>query len=197
MSNEELTFDNFLNLTTDQQNEVLNNYDLLKELVRKNVNEKRYLHSLSVADVCKDLASYHNVDLDKAYLAGLLHDCCKFPDSDSSSILEKYLEKYEPSKLNGCYGAYHSWVAYYYLKEKLNFEDEEILNAIYNHTILNSNDKLSIILYIADKREPLRGIQDDILNLAKTDLLLAYYALVNDVKKYLEGKNERFIKNSL
>lgn len=192
-----ITFDNFLELSKDKQDEILNNYDLLKELVKQNISEHRYKHSLSVADVSMMLAKLYNIDQNKAYLAGLLHDVCKFPDSDTSGLLEKYLEKYEPSKLNGIYGAYHSWVAYYYLKEKLNYQDEEVLNAIYNHTILDSNDTLSLILYIADKREPLRNIDDDVLELAKKDLNKAYNKLKELVKRYVKDKNERFIDNRI
>lgn len=196
-----VTFDNFYNLDSKTRKKYINDIDVLSSMVKENVSEHRYLHSLSVADVCKKLAMKHNVDPDKAYLAGLLHDCCKFPDSDSSRVLEDYLKYYDPEKLEGeygkAYGAYHSWVAKYYLKEKLNFHDSDILNAIYNHTICNSKDKLSIILYIADKREPLRNIDDDILNIAYNDLYKAYRILKWDVKKYLEDNDERFIDTSI
>lgn len=194
MNINEVTFDNFLSLSIDEQNQIFNDFDLLKLLVKKNISEHRYLHSLSVANTCKELALCHDVDSNKAYLAGLLHDCCKFKDE---SILLEYLNKYDKDKINGCIGAYHSWVAPYYLKEKLNFSDKEILNAIYNHTILNSEDKLSLILYIADKREPLRGINDALLEKAKVNLIGVYKELVKDVEEFVKSKNERFIKNSI
>ena len=197
MNIEEVTFDNFMDLESKQRKKIINDPELLKHLVQKNVKPHRYEHSLSVADVCKKLAEKHNVDANKAYMAGLLHDVCKFPDSKSSGVLEEYLRFYDPDKLNGIHGAYHSWVAPYYLKEKINFHDKDILNAIYNHTICYSRDKLSIILYIADKREPLRQIDDDILEIAYTDLYKAYEKLERDVKKYIEGKNEKFVGNSL
>ena len=197
MNIKEVTFDNFLSLSIEKQDEILNNPELLKNLIKKNISEHRYRHCLSVAQLCRNLAQYHDVDPDKAYLTGLLHDCCKFPDSNTSGVLEKYLQKYEPEKLNGLCGAYHSWVAPYYLREKLNFKDEEILKAIYNHTILNSADKLSLILYIADKREPLRGIADNILKLAESDLFAAYKLLKKDVENFIKERHERFIDNSL
>jgi len=198
MSFTNLSFDSFKDFSKNDQKEILHNYELIRLMVKKNVSEHRFKHSVSVAEVCKDLAIAHNYNVEKAYLAGLLHDCCKFPDSDTSGVLEAYLQKYEPSKLNNVYGAYHSWVAPYYLKEKLDFDDDEILNAIYNHTILNSYDTLSLILYIADKREPLRGINDNILDLAKKDLENAYEILVKEVEDYIKNKkNERFIKNCL
>lgn len=198
---EELSFDNFMSLPSKDRKFVINNPEYLKAMIKKNVSEHRFEHSLSVADVCKELALIHKINPEKAYLAGLLHDCCKFPDSDSNGVLEDYLKFYDPKKLvepfKSCYGAYHSWVAKYYLKEKLNFHDSDILNAIYNHTICESNDKLSLILYIADKREPLRNINDDILYIAHKDLYKAYDMLRWDVKKYLEDKNERFIEISI
>lgn len=193
----DITFDNFYSLDSKTRKEYINDIEVLKSMVKANVSEHRYLHSLSVADTCRSLAKANNVDEDKAYLAGLLHDCCKFPDSDKSNVLEEYLKYYDPSKLNGIYGAYHSWVGKYYLKEKLNFHNKDILNAIYNHTICESNDKLSIILYIADKREPLREINDGILELAHKDLKKAYFELKWDVKKYLEENNERFVETSV
>lgn len=196
-----VTFDNFYSFDSKTRKQYINDIDVLKSMIKQNVSEHRFLHSLSVADLCKKLALKHNVDPDKAYLAGLLHDCCKFPNSDSSGVLEEYLKYYDPEKLTGvykeAYGAYHSWVGKYYLKEKLNFHDADILNAIYNHTICNSKDKLSLILYIADKREPLRNIDDDILDIAYKDLYKAYEKLIWDVKKYLKENNEEFIGNSI
>lgn len=197
----DVTFDNFYSFDSKTRKKLVNDYEAIKKMVKANVSEHRYLHSLSVADTCRELALLHGVNPEKAYMAGLLHDCCKFPDSDSTGILEEYLKYYDPDKLEGkysqAYGVYHSWVAKYYLKEKLNFHDSDILNAIYNHTICESNDKLSIILYIADKREPLRNINDDILDIAKIDLKKAYNKLTWDVKRYIEENNERFIGNSV
>ena len=195
MNINDVTFDNFMSLDSKDRKTIINDPDLLKELIKKNLSEHRYQHSLSVADLCIKLAKRHKVDINKAYLSGLLHDVCKDLDHD---LINEYLKYYDRDKLNGIYGAYHSWVAKYYLKEKLNFHDKDILNAIYNHTICNSKDKLSLILYIADKREPLRNINDDILDIAYNDLYKAYLKLNESVKKHIEEeKNERFIENRL
>lgn len=197
MKIEDVTFDNFQKLSKDEQQEILHNYEYLKCLLKKNISEHRYLHSLSTADTCKKLAKIHGFDEDKAYLAGLLHDCCKFPGEEGEKKLNDLLAKYEPRKLNGIYGAYHSWVAAYYLQEKLGIDDKELLNAIYNHTICVSQDTLSLILYVADKREPLRNIDDEVFEIAKTDLLKAYDILIEYVKDYLESINEGFIESSI
>lgn len=198
MNINDVTFDNFLTLSKEDQDSIFNDINLLKELVRKNnISKHRYEHSLSVAELSKELAMCHNVDPNKAYLAGILHDVCKFVDSDTSGYLESVLKKYEPDKLNGITGAYHSWAAYYYLKEKTNFNDEEVLNAIYNHTICMSDDPLSLIVYIADKREPLRNINDNVVDIARKDLKEAKRVLDISVKEYIEGKNGKYFKDCL
>ena len=198
MNFEDINFDDFMSYDSNTRKMILNDPKLIKIMLKKNLKQSRYDHSLSTADVCRKLALYHHVDPEKAYMAGLLHDVCKFPDSDESKVLEEYLKYYDPDKLNGIYGAYHSWVAPYYLREKCNYHDSDILNAIYNHTICTSRDRLSLILYIADKREPLRNVNDDILKIAEKDLHKAFSLLEEDVKRYIkEVKNERFIENSL
>ena len=198
MNYDDIAFENFMSLDSKERKKILNDPELLKPLIRKNIKKSRYEHSISVAETARELALCHHVDPEKAYMAGLLHDVCKFPDSDSSGVLEEYLRFYDPDKLNGIHGAYHSWVAPYYLKEMTGFHDKDILRAIYNHTICNSRDKLSMILYIADKREPLRGINDDIIKTARKDLYEAYRLLDHDVERYIkEVKNERFVENRL
>lgn len=192
----EITFDNFYSLDSKTRKAYINDRDILTSMVKQNVSEHRFAHSISVAKTCESLALKHNVDPNKAYIAGLLHDCCKFSD-DKTYILEEYLKYYDPDKLKEPSGIYHSWVGKYYLKEKLNFHDKEILNAIYNHTICNSYDKLSVILYIADKREPLRNINDGLLELAYKDLYKAKELLEKDVEEYIKSKNERFIETGV
>ena len=195
MNLDNLTFDNFMSLDSKTRKEVINSYEYLKIMLKKNMKESRYAHSLSVADTAKQLAKRHNVDPEKAYLAGLLHDCTK--DFDEA-FHDEYLKYYDETKLKMPEGVKHSYTAKYYLKEKLNFHDKDILNAIYNHTICESRDKLSLIIYIADKREPLRKINDDILELAYKDLYKAYNLLHINVERYIkEVKNERFIEDSL
>lgn len=195
MNLENITFDNFMSLSSYDRAYILNDIEPLKILVKKNMSDKRYNHSLNVAELSMSLAYAHHVDPIKAYKAGLLHDVCK--DLDDEMLIE-YLKYYDPEKLEYSKGVYHAWVAKYYLKEKTNFHDKDILNAIYNHTICNSKDKLSLILYIADKREATRNINDGIVDIAYKNLYEAYDKLVIEVEKCIkEIKNERFIENSL
>ena len=195
MNLQDICFDDFMTYDHKLRKRILNDPELLKIMVRKNIKEKRYLHSLSVADLAKELAAIHHVDPEKAYIAGLLHDVTKYFSEEEH---DAYLRFYDPEKLNYPESCKHSFSAKYLLKEKLNLHDKDILNAIYNHTICFSRDALSVILYIADKREPLRGIDDDVVKIAKEDLHKAFEKLNWDVERYLrEVKNEKFIGNGI
>ncbi len=194
MKMEELSFDRFMSLPSKDRRRVLTDPELLAIMVRKNLNDHRYAHSVSVAECASRLAERWHLDPKKAYLAGLLHDCTKdFPET----FHDEYFKYYDPDKIAYPEGVKHSFSAKYYLKEKLNFHDKDILNAIYNHTICLSKDRLSLILFISDKREPLRRIDDEIMEMAFQDLYKAYDLLDHDVERYLNERNERFIKNRL
>ena len=52
-------------------------YSEYKEILKERLNEKRYYHSLCVADEAVRLSEKYGGDTDKAYLAGLLHDITK------------------------------------------------------------------------------------------------------------------------
>ena len=192
----EISFDEFPHYPSKLRSKIIHDPELLKVMVRKMISKKRYAHSLSVADTARHLAKCHHVDEEKAYIAGLLHDVTKDLSKEEQ---DNYLRYYDPEKLDYPEKVKHSFTAKYFLRERCHFHDKDILHAIYNHTICTGRDKLSLILYIADKREPLRGVEDDILKIAEKDLYKAFEKLEGDVKKYLKnrGTDERIIENSL
>ena len=190
-----VTFDDFMSLPSKERKRILNDPEEIKKLIRQNLSDHRYEHSLSTAETARMLAQCHHVDPDKAYMAGLLHDCTKNYDE---KFHDGYLKYYDPDKLTLPEWAKHSLTARYYVREKLNYHDKDILNAMYNHTLCSSRSKLALIIFIADKREPQRGIDDDILETARKDLYKAFDMLQEDIRRYIEKeKNERFVENSL
>ena len=69
----------------------LMNLDQIKEKLKELLTEKRYVHSLNVADSSKKLAKIYGADEEKAYLAGVVHDCAKYFKTDK---VDRYVEKY-------------------------------------------------------------------------------------------------------
>ena len=62
-----------------------------KAYLKEHLSKKRYNHSVNVAGAALELARRYGGDADKAYVAGLLHDCAK--DLDISKQLEADIEK--------------------------------------------------------------------------------------------------------
>ena len=63
----------------------------IKTDLKDRVSEYRYEHSLMVADEAKKLAKKYNLDEDKAYVAGLVHDIAKeFTHEENTLLVNKY-----------------------------------------------------------------------------------------------------------
>lgn len=166
----------------------MTSFEFYENLIKENLSEHRYVHSLGVAKLARQLAKAHSLDEDKAYLAGILHDLTKeMPNEFHDDIFKKHNDL---DKINEPFAIKHSHSCKYYLMDKFNINDEIILDAIYNHTICNSNSPYAKILYLADKREENRNINDHIIPLALNNLDEGYNALLIDVAEYLKRKKE-------
>lgn len=123
------------------------------EILKNWMMDKRYEHSLRVADFAQKLAKCYQLDEEKAYLAGLLHDINKeaklYSLTESKLIVEK-LDKKLASYPSGCW---HGMMGAFYLKHQLKVNDDVILKAIYHHVLGDNNSTMSIIIYLADKLE--------------------------------------------
>ena len=130
------------------------NYTKTQEWLKENLNEKRYIHTLGTANCAKELAKQFGLNQDKAYLAGLLHDCAKcFSNEKLLDIIHQHLDVEECEMLN--YKTLHAPVSAYIAETEFNITDKEIISAIRWHTLgkLNMTD-FEKIIFIADKIEP-------------------------------------------
>lgn len=129
-------------------------YTKILEWLKENLNEKRYIHTLGTADCAKALAKQFGLNQDKAYLAGLLHDCAKcFSNEKLLDIIHQHLDVEECEMLN--YKTLHAPVSAYIAETEFKITDKEIISAIRWHTLgrLDMTD-FEKIVFIADKIEP-------------------------------------------
>lgn len=129
-------------------------YTEILKWLKENLNEERYFHTLGTAECAKGLAEKYNLDCEKAYLAGLLHDCAKcFSNEKLLDIIHKNLDVEECEMLN--YKTLHAPVSAYIAQKEFNVTDREILSAIRWHTLgkLEMSD-FEKIIFLADKIEP-------------------------------------------
>ncbi len=130
------------------------NYTEILKWLKENLNEKRYIHTLGTADCAKELAQKFGLNSEKAYLAGLLHDCAKcFSNEKLLDIIHQHLNVEECEMLN--YKTLHAPVSAYIAEKEFKITDKEILSAIRWHTLgrLDMTD-FEKIVFIADKIEP-------------------------------------------
>lgn len=129
-------------------------YTEILKWLKENLNEKRYIHTLGTADCAKELAQKFGLDSEKAYLAGLLHDCAKcFSNEKLLDIIHQHLDVEDCEMLN--YKTLHAPVSAYIAENEFKITDKEILSAIRWHTLgrLDMTD-FEKIVFIADKIEP-------------------------------------------
>ncbi len=143
------------------------------EQLKKMLSPRRFNHSLEVMKSSIRLAEKYGEDVEKAALAGLVHDCAK--DMERNAILpacEKYgiivdeIAASRPELLHGQVGAHMA-------KELFGIDCPGILAAIADHTMGRPGmDKLSSIVFIADYIEDTRDFDEvDIIRAAAEESL--------------------------
>ena len=118
--------------------------------------EKRFKHCLGVEQAAIDLAERFGVDVEKAGLAGLLHDYAKkLSDEEFLALIDKYA--LDPALKDWGNNVWHSMVGIYKIQEDLGLADSEILRAIEVHTVGSAQmSDLDKVVYVADYIEPNR-----------------------------------------
>lgn len=122
--------------------------------LKENLNEKRYQHSLGTAECAQKLAQQFGLNEEKAYVAGLLHDCAKcFSDEKLLEIIDKYLDDVDNDERSNK-KTLHAPGSFYIAKTVFGVTDLEILSSIRWHTLGKSDmTDFEKIIFLADKIE--------------------------------------------
>ena len=165
---------------------------MFRKQLKNRLSPMRYEHSLSVSFTCMSLAMRYGYDMNKAELAGLMHDCGKRYSDEV--ILKKCLKhgipvtESENKALAVLHAKYGAWLA----ENKYQIRDEEILSAIACHTTGKPDmTVLDKILYIADYIEPRRYKAENLPEMramAYVDLDQTMYAILDGTLEYLTKK---------
>lgn len=174
------------------------NYEAVTEKIRKYtmaaVSESRYEHSVRTAQMCRKLCQHYGVDEERGYLCGIAHDMCKKMDDellmslaskDGNPISE--LEKEKPALLHGRAAAVK-------IQSDFGITDEEIIQAIANHTLGGENlCDLAKLLFVADKIEPGREhvTEQYLERLFALSLNEMVYTVVSESCEYLSKKGKK------
>lgn len=140
---------------------MLYDVDLKKKYLKENLSQKRYIHSVNVAEECRKLAEKYGDDPEKAYFAGLLHDVCKeFTDDEQRKLISESRfsvcrEELETRSL------WHAIAGAYFIKSVFGIEDIDIINSVRFHTVGRAGmTRLEEIVYLGDLISADRNYKD-------------------------------------
>lgn len=165
----------------------------IRKSVKKVLDRDRYQHTLGVAYTAACLAMKYGEDLDRAYIAGLLHDCAKYiADGERITLCRKWgisysrAESRSPQLLHAKMGAYLA-------EHEYEITDQGVLSAIRYHTTGRPDmTLLEKIIYVSDYIEPNR---DKAPNLAAyrqeafTDLDRTVSLIAQDTIEHIKSRH--------
>ena len=163
----------------------------IRRRLKKKMDEDRFEHTMGVAYTSVCLAMRYGEDLHKAELAGLLHDCAKcIPDDikldkcKRNNIPITKAQEQSPSLLHAKLGAFIA-------ADHYRIKDQDILNAIENHTTgrpaMSLLEKIVFVAdYIEPNRKPLPEL-DEIRKEAFTDLDTCVIHILKNTLDFLNG----------
>ena len=152
----------------------MKSYDEIYEKVKSTLSEKRFYHSVCVMERAMEYAKLYNADIEKAKLAGLVHDIAKEVPKESriSNAENLGVELDEIEKENT--GLIHAKAGAKIAELEFGL-DKDICEAIAYHTTGKANmSTLDKIIYLADFTGKDRNFED-------TDFL--YYLCQKDLDK--------------
>ncbi|WP_291425211.1 bis(5'-nucleosyl)-tetraphosphatase (symmetrical) YqeK [Deinococcus sp.] len=159
-----------------------------EQRVRLMVRPRRYEHVRRVAQLAYQIALSNGLSFSEAnaaYTAGILHDIARdLPDSELLRLApaECDIDLRHPLALHGRAGRT--------LLEHWGYHDQQVLEAIEDHTTgPRAGHQISACVYIADVSEPGRGVNDDIRELALSDLSSALNRAIVSKVTYLQGRD--------
>ncbi|GMQ64867.1 bis(5'-nucleosyl)-tetraphosphatase (symmetrical) YqeK [Vallitalea maricola] len=180
-----------------------NKYNItgIRNHLQKQLSENRYEHTLGVEKTAVSLAKLYNVDIEKAKIAALLHDCAKnLSDDKKLELCDKYnIEVTEEQKKN--LDLIHAEIGSIMAKYEYEIHDEGILNAITYHTTGKSNmSNLEKIIYVSDYIEPGRTKApnlDEIRRVVMKNLDKALFMILSDTINYLKTSKKYIVPTTM
>lgn len=162
------------------------------QLVKKQITEHRYLHTIGVMETAIKLANLYGADEKKAELAAIFHDYAKFrPKEEMKEIIHTCGMPKELLLYNS--ELWHAPVGAFLVEEEAGITDQEILDAIRYHTSGRPGmTKLEKIIYLADYIEPGRHFPgvEEVRELANTNLESALIKAIQNTIMFLMNKGQ-------
>ena len=167
------------------------NRDKALAIVKGQLTEKRYIHTIGVMETSIALAEKYGADPKKAELAAIFHDYAKFrPEEEMKRII---LEQNMPKDLLEFHPElWHAPVGAFLVREEAGISDREVLSAIRYHTTGRADMALlDKVVFLADYIEPGRSFPgvDAVRECAEESLDEAVFMALRNTISFLLSKN--------
>ncbi len=160
----------------------------LDTIISSKMKEKRRLHSISVANLAKKIAQSNGLDVNKTYIAAIMHDIAKEMDYEQSyQIMKSFYNEYIDKPVS----VWHQWISAYVCKNEFLIHDQEILDAIMWHTTAHiPMSPIAKCIYAADKLDPLRDYDSSLqIELCLNNIHDGFKQCLAESYEYLSKKN--------
>jgi predicted HD superfamily hydrolase involved in NAD metabolism len=164
------------------------------EVVKKQITEHRYEHTLGVLETSLQLAEHYGADSKKAEIAAIFHDYAKFREPEEMAEIIKNVPDIADELLEYHSELWHAPVGAYLVQHEVGITDQEILDAIRYHTTGRVGmSVLEKVVCLADYIEPGRHFPgvDEVRQLAQKDLNKALAQSLLNTIKFLEKKGQK------
>lgn len=168
------------------------------EIVKEQLTEHRYQHTLGVVESAITLAEQYGANVKQAELAAIFHDYAKFrPKDEMKDIIAT--KGFPTDLLDYNSELWHAPAGAYLVEKEAGITDKEVLDAIRYHTSGRPGmTLLEKIIYLADYIEPGRHFPgvEEVREMAKEDLDLALLKAVQNTILFLMKKNQTVYPDS-
>ena len=166
--------------------------DKYTEYVKSKLPEKRLFHTAEVMITALSKANELNLNAEKVRLSALLHDVAKYMDYKKVKGFRIDDDMVAP--------VVHAFLGAYIVKNILDIDDEEIIDAIKYHTSGKANmSLLGKLIFVADMIEKNRDYEgvEKLRELYKRDFNLAFKTCLYEEMQHLLNKKSRIYIETL
>ncbi len=175
--------------------------DNIADIYRKyHVSKDRACHSLGVAELAVKLALVYNINPEKAWVAGALHDLARdWSNGERTEYVSKHkLATTDDETQDNILS--HAKIAAHICKQELDINDLEILSAIASHTTGRAEmSPIEEIVFIADFVES--TAEQDEFRVIRAQMLVSRGHTINlingEMTKYIESLGKPLSKDFL
>ena len=157
----------------NRNNLYASDYGTLKNKIKRRLKPDRFIHSVNVAKKAVELAEKYGENPQKAYIAGMVHDCAKDLTAEKTrqKCIDYDVELDEGEKRNPA--LVHAKLGERIARIEFGIGDKDILSAVKWHTLGHPDmTRLEKIIYVADMIEEGRKFPgvNELRKIAETDL---------------------------